>query len=66
MNLTDYSLECFRKEIINQFILLLPEMKTSGYKSGGDVCMYYIINSELKELDENLVFSMPKTPGCIY
>ena len=66
MNLTDYSLECFRKEIINQFILLLLEMETSGYKSDGDVFMYYIINSEWKELDENLVFSMPKTPGFIY
>ena len=68
MNLTDYSLECFRKEIINQFILLLPEMETSGYKSGRDVCMYYIINSEWKKFNENLVFSIPKpkTPGCIY
>ena len=66
MNLNDYSLECFRKDIINQCILLLPEMETSGYRSGGDECMYYIINSERNELDENLVFSTPKTPGCIY
>ena len=66
MNMTDYSLECFRKEIINQFILLLPEMETSGYKAGGNMCMYYVINSEWNELDENLVFSTPRTPGCIY
>ena len=66
MNSTDYSLECFRKEIINQFILLLPEMETSGYKAGGNMCMYYVINSEWNESDENLVFSTPRTPGCIY
>ena len=41
-------------------------METSGYRSGGDECMYYIINSEWNELDENLVFSTPKTPGYIY
>ena len=66
MGITDFTLSSFDSSLVNRYILFLPELDTDGYQKGKDICLYYCIDSEWNELNENMVFSQPKSPGCIY
>ena len=46
--------------------MLLPEIGVSGFNLKGGLPLYYIINSEWDELNDNMECSSPKTPGCDY
>ena len=66
MTITDSSLYRFAVSDIKIFILALPYIGTSGYQANNKSSMYYIIDSEWNELNENDELQAPSTPGCTY
>ena len=66
MIITDSSLYRFAVSDIKNFTLALPYIGTSGYQANNKSSMYYIIDSEWNELNENEEFQAPTTPGCTY
>ena len=63
MGITDFTLSSFDSSLVNRYILFLPELDTDGYQKGKDICFYYCIDSGWNELNENMVFRQPKSPG---
>ena len=51
---------------ISNYVLLLPELGEFGYTNIDNMSLYYIIDSEWKELDRHLKFVSPKSPGTSY
>ena len=47
---------------------MLPELDGQGYKKGinKSSSIYYVIDSEWKELDENFNLTNPKSPNVQY
>ena len=46
--------------------MLLPEIGTDGYHLMHCMSLYYIVDSDQNELNDNMEFRTPKSPGCIY
>ena len=51
---------------IKYFILALPELSINGYINEQCGCSYYVIDSHWNELDQQIKFKKPKSPGCKY
>ena len=64
--ITDFSLKTFAVSDINKFMLALPHIGTSGYQVNNQSYLYYIIDSEWNELNENNEIKAPTTPRCTY
>ena len=54
------------KSDIKEFILALPELSINGYINEQCGCSYYVIDSHWNELDQQMQFKKPKSPGCKY
>ena len=63
---TYLDLDELKEENISKYILLLPKLGESGYANNQHTSLYYAIASEWNELNENMVFSLPTSPGCKY
>ena len=68
MNLisTDKHLVKLDKRVFTKFMLLLPKLGAFGYTNNQSPPLYYVIDSEWNELDEEKQFNHPKSPGCKY
>ena len=52
--------------VISNYVLLLPELGEYGYTKIDTLSLYYIIDSEWKELDQMMQLKIPSSPGCSY
>ena len=67
MNEASYlDLHELKEESISKYILLLPKLGELGYANNQNTNLYYIIDSEWNELNKNMVFCRPTSPGCKY
>ena len=66
LDTTDLNLISIEEEDISKFVLLLPELCSTGYIKSLQNNSYYIIDSEWNELDEHMDWNTPKSPGCTY
>ena len=66
MSITDDEKSIIDFTTISNYVLLLPELGGYGYTIADTLSLYYIIDSEWKELDNNMKFSSPMSPGCCY
>ena len=66
LDTTDVNLISIEEENISKFILLLPELCSTGYIKSLQNNSYYIIDSEWNELDEHMNWNRPKSPGSTY
>ena len=67
MSLTDNDiLRVFDASSIGNFVLLLPELGGYGYINDSKLSLYYIIDSDWNELNEDMQMISPKTPNCSY
>ena len=66
MTITDFSLNSFGINIINRYVMLLPEIGAYGYHLMHDMSLYYIIDLDWNKLNDNMEFRTTKSPGCIY
>ena len=66
LDTTDLNLMSIEEENISKFILLLPELCSTGYIKSLQNNSYYIIDSEWNELDEHMNWNRPKSPGSTY
>ena len=66
MTINDFSLKTFTVSDITDFILALLRIDTSGYQANSPSPMYYVIDSEWNELNENDELEAPNMPGCRY
>jgi len=64
--LTDADLAEIEEMKITKYILLLPKLGDLGYANNEQASLYYVIDSEWNELNENMHFSRPTSPGCKY
>ena len=51
---------------ISNYALLSPALGEYGYTNIDKLSLYYIIESEWKDLDRYIQFNLPKSPGCSY
>ena len=51
---------------ISNYLLLLPELGEHGYTPVDIPSVYYIIDSQWKELDQYMYLKSPTSPGCCY
>ena len=69
VNMKDVSyldLDELKEDSISKYILLLPKFGELEYANNQNTNLYYVINSEWNELNENMVFSLPTSPVCNY
>ena len=67
MSLTENDiLSVFDVSSIDNFVLLLPELGGYGYTNDNKISLYYIIDSDWNELNNNMQMISPKTPNCSY
>jgi len=64
--LTDADFAEIEEMKITKYILLLPKLGDLGYANNEEASLYYVIDSEWNELNENMHFSRPTSPGCKY
>ena len=57
-------LDELKEENISKYILLLPKLGELGYANNQHTTLYYAIDSEWNELNENMIFRRPISPGC--
>ena len=62
MTIAEFSLKTF----IKSFILALSYINNSGYQVNTKSSMYYIIDSEWNELNDNDEYKAQSTPWCTY
>ena len=63
---TDLDLTEFDVKQISNFLLLLPELSLDGYIKIQNYSCYYVIDSEWKELNDEMELVKPKSPNCKY
>ena len=52
---------------IEKYLLMLPEIKIEdSITKTGDITIYYCIDSNWQELDENIKLMYPRSPFCKY
>ena len=68
MTITDFSLKQFGVSDIKNFLMALPKIGISGYRYqlSNQSSLYYIIDSEWNELNENDELKAPGIPGCTF
>ena len=67
MNEASYlDLHELKEESISKYIFFLPKLGELGYANNKNTNLYYIIDSEWNELNKNMVFCRPTSPGCKY
>ena len=66
MTITDFSLKTFGVSDIKNFLMALPKIGISGYQVSNQSSLYYIIDSEWNELNENDELKAPGIPGCTF
>ncbi len=68
MNLqsTDKHLVKLDESMFTKYMLLFPKLGEFGYTNNQSPLLYYVIDSEWNELDEEYQFNRPKSPGCKY
>ena len=68
MTITDFSLKKFGVSDIKNFLMALPKIGISGYRYqfSNQSSLYYIIDSEWNELNENDELKAPGIPGCTF
>ena len=59
-------LSVFDVSSIVNLVLLLPELRRYGYTNDNKISLYYIIDSDWNELNNNMQMISPKTPYCTY
>ena len=50
----------------SNYVLLLPEFREHGYTTIHTPSLYYIIDSEWKELDQDMQLKITTSPRCCY
>ena len=63
---TDKQLVKLDESMFTKYMLLLPKLGEFGYTNNQSPLLYYVIDSEWNELDEEYQFNRPKSPGCKY
>ena len=56
----------FNEDDIHNYMLVLPELSIFGYIHIECKSLYYVIDSDWNELDDNMNMETPKSPGCKY
>ena len=66
LSMTKLDLILFNEDDIHNHMLVLPELSIFGYIHIECKSLYYVIDSDWNELDDNMNMETPKSPGCIY
>ena len=63
----DNGMKIINDLLIEKYLLMLPEIKIEhSIIKLGDITIYYCINSNWQELDENIKLIYPRSPFCKY
>ena len=66
LSMSKKDLASFKADDIDSFLLLLPQVTLKGFINVESMSLYYVIDSNWNELDEELNLSKPKSPGSKY
>ena len=66
LSMTKLDLKSISIGDIRGYILALPELTIDGYLNEQCGCAYYVVDSDWNELDQQMQFNKPKSPGCKY
>ena len=64
---TDLNLTSFDKKMVSNYLLLFPEIDENGFDINKEnSSYYYVIDSDWKELNDEMEFVKPLIPRCNY
>ena len=66
LSLTKLDLSSFKYIDINSYLLLLPEANIKGFINIECQSLFYVIDSNWNELDDNMIMETPKSQECKY
>ena len=66
LSMTNLDLILFNEDDIHNYMLVLPELSIFGYMHIECKLLYYVIDSDYNEMDNNMNMETPKSPGCKY
>ena len=64
--MTKLDLISFNQDEIQSYIMVLPGLSIFGYIYIEYKSVYYLIDSNWNEIDDNMKMQTPNSPGCKY
>ena len=64
--MTELDLMSFNQDKTQSYMMVLPKLNIFGYIPIEFKSLYYVIDSDWNEMDDNMKMETPKSPECKY